>query len=1651
MLQVFHIFKKVYFLNIKNPHLLLFGFFFAICINKYRLLKNHFTCMQRCCMLAVILLCHTVGFAQPKAAFTSSVTAGCNPVVVQFKDASTGSPTSWKWDLGNGNTSTQKNPGAIYNNPGTYTIKLTVKNAAGTDSIKKTSYITVYAKPTIDFDVAPPTGCLPLSVQFTDKTTNDTTKLATWTWDFGDGEVSTDQSPKHIYTTVGNFSVSLSVTNKYGCSSFLQKQSAVNVDGAVNTDFDYSYANACSPPTIVTFNNNTASGSQVNYQWYFGDGGSSADQNPVYTYNTNGKFNIQLIAITNSGCRDTVTKSISIGTVTPNFIMPSGSCANKKVIFTDSSSPTPIFIAWDFGDNKQGIGATVGHSYSAPGSYPVKMIANFGTCTDSITKVFTVTNKPIAKFTATGNTNSCALPGIVQFQNASQNAVTYKWDFGDGQTSTQQAPSHTYKLAGFYDVTLIAINSNGCSDTLVAPKYIQLGPPRIDSLFNSPFGGCAPANVGFKAAISSGDPVTSYTWDFGDNSAVSNAATPTHKYLSVGTYTVKLKVVTATGCSDSATFLRAVLVGNKPQANFSASPTDACASVPIQFSDHSTGDVTDWNWRFGDGGTSNESNPAYKYTDTGYFSVTIIVRSNGCPDSVTLKNYVHVTSPIAKYSVDFQCGQKLTRTFTDHSINATSWAWDFGDGQTSNVQNPKHNFKKAGVYYVSLTVTNGNCTDTKTDTLSVVNQAAVFSYTPAKTTLCKYDVLTFTASKYDTLTVSSIYWNFGDGNSLQNFGNVPTAKHAYTRAGSYTPFAVIQNKTGCRDTVLNSALVFTVYGPTAAFTNTTGICVNGTVTFNDNSTTDGLHPIKKWIWNYGDSKTDSLAGGPFSHIYNKAGSYNVKLKILDSYGCYDTLVRNNADTVTSPRAAFTLADSTKCLNSLVSFVDSSKGVSLNYNWSFGDGTTSNQTAPQHQYLKLGTYTVALGVTDKFGCRDTITKVNYVVIANPTAKFTNKDSLGVCPPLIIHPVSSSINYTFLTWDFGDGNTSNVANPVHYYNTAGNYTLKLTAQGHGNCISVMSKPVVVLGPSGKLSYSPLTLCNSDSVKFTATGHKIVSYTWDFADGGTLSGADSSFKYAYNNPGRFLPQLIIVDSSGCQVTLSNVKDTIQVGGVTAAFTAQTAPGCDSATVTFTDNSAIQFDALKSRLWSMGDGTTTNVQNPVHYYKKTGTETVILKLVTNIGCTSADTLTVPVTVNQAPIVKAVIPTAVCVNSPATYSATNNSVPKGTINWLWQFGNGDTVNLNGDVSSQIKSTYTYTTSNTYTVAVTATNEFGCTDSVHGTITVNPLPVVNAGNDTALCFGQQLILQPTGAATYNWAGNNTLSCTSCQTPVAKPDTSSWYFVTGKSLVGCTAEDSIHIAVKKPFTVKAPVSDTLCTGFSVQLNATGAETYSWQPTTALSNPGIANPMASPTTTTTYTVTGTDSLHCFTATADVVVNVFGNPTVNIIDSVVTIMAGASYLPSTTASPDVVQWQWQPPVGLSCTNCAQPTMAPKQTTRYKEKVFNQYGCSATDYVTVQVLCNNKSLYIPNTFSPNGDNANDYFYPRGGGLFNIKSLRIFNRWGQPVFQKLNFAANDPSSGWDGKFNGQAAPADVYVYIVEVVCTNGTVVTSKGDITLLR
>jgi gliding motility-associated-like protein len=1600
-------------------------------MRKFNLLANF------CFYLILTIIGAVPSYAQLNAGFSANRTEGCAPLVVQFRDESSGNPTNWRWDLGNGTLSFFQHPAATYFNPGTYTIKLVASNASQTDSVIKTQYITVHASPTVNFNSSDTSGCFPLRVQFTDLSMPGDGNIISWLWDFGDGDTSAIPSPQHTYTDAGNYNVSLQVKNNRGCIQSITRLNYIKLNNGVKADFTVGASSNCRPPTPINFTNTSTGTGSLSYQWFFGDGGSSTLQNPTYTYNAAGTYTVRLIVRNNTGCIDSIVKTnaIVIGTVATAFTSPPIVCAGKPTLMLNNSTPAPTGASWDFGDASSSTEINPIKTYGSPGNYTIKLVSIFGSCRDSSTVPIQVLAKPSTDFSG-NNITACKPPLNASFSQLATGAVSYKWFFGDGDSSTQENPTHTYTSYGSFPVTLVTTNAAGCTDTVGKAAYVNIQRPQV-SIVQIPQEGCVPFAYQPIIQINSPDSIISYLWNFGDN-YTSTLANPPHTYTVAGVYTITLTYTTAGGCTDSIKAIDAIRVGEKPIVNFIATPRFACAFQSIRFNDLSTGPVGDrWLWSFGDGGTSTEKDPTHIYQDTGWFSVTLVVWNNGCSDSLHIPNYIQIKAPIARFIDSSGCGEKTKRWFIDRSIGATSWFWNFGDGNSSNLQNPIHSYTAPGSYIVTLTVKNDTCEHTTSRQIVIVSESAAF--TANDTIVCKGATVNFSALNSSTANVRSYQWSFGDG----GFGSNVTTSHIYTRAGIYSVQLIITDINGCTDTLIKPQYI-KVNGPTADFTAITpAVCNQSSVLFADSSFSDNSHPIKQWIWNYGDGFSDTLTAPPFQHLYNLPGLFTVSLTVVDSIGCIDRQQRNGYLIISKPFPAFISPDTLSCTNKPIRFLNQTTGNGpFSFQWELGNTTISTALQPITSYIAEGDYSVKLIVTDRYGCKDSLTKSNYIKIRNPKAIFTISDSVATCPPLVVNFTNQSQNYTRYEWDFGDGTRSLVANPIHFYTYPGIYRAKLTITSNGGCIDSLIKIITVRGPQGTFRYDKLIGCEPTTVGFTGMTKDIVSFIWDFNDGTVVETTDSIISHTYTRRGIYLPKMILKDPQGCQVSIPG-RDTIRIYGVDANFGLSEQLVCDSGLVNFRDSS-VSNDLITGYRWDLGNGIISTQKNPSHFYKQTGNYPIQLIIVTQQGCTDTANNAVPIRIVESPIITIRADTGACVPAIANFNGMvvrNNS---GNLQWQWNFGNGSSSNLQNPLP------VTYALAGTYNTRMIGTNSSGCADTSYHNYIAYPLPIIDAGNEQIICRDAVTDLTASGAIQYSWSPAIGLSCTDCPSPKASPQINTTYYLQGRNIYGCFASDSVLIRVQQPFNIQVSRGDTLCVGESLQLFASGADQFLWSPPTGLDNTRSNNPRAKPGASIVYQVIGRDNFGCFADTGLVPVVVYPYPKVNAGEDK-TVSVGTTVPISAVLSGDVTSIKWSPPLGLSCINCPNPVASPKQTTTYNIEVVNKGGCVTKDEITLFVFCDNGNLFVPNTFSPNADGNNDVFYPRGKGLFTIKTMRVFNRWGEVVFERTNFAANDATKGWDGTHKGKLSAQDVYVYTIEVICDNNTVLTYNGNIALIR
>ncbi|MBN4051575.1 PKD domain-containing protein [bacterium AH-315-M05] len=557
--------------------------------------------------------------------------------------------------------------------------------------------------------------------------------------------------------------------------------------------------------------------------------------------------------------------------------------------------------------------------------------------------------------------------------------------------------------------------------------------------------------------------LVSWDWDFGDGT-FSTDTNPSHVYITPGPYAVQLIVTDYLGCQDTA--IKSIVVSPQPMANYAAA--NVCLNQATVFADASTianGTIIAWQWDFGDGtGTSTAQNPTYTYSIPDTFTVTLTVTSDsGCTTVVGYPVEVFPL-PVAGFTTANVCLYD-DAVFTDASTISSgiinSWQWDFGDGNTSNTQNPANLYNMDGPYAVSLIVTSDNsCQDTIVQPIQIYPAPnAGFS----TNNVCLYDDAVFTdASSVSSGIIISWNWNFDDGNTSTT--QDPT--HPYLTDGTYDVSLVVITDNNCVDTVIQPLIIYPV--PIAGFT-TGPICLDDAAVFTDVTTINSPDNVVLWDWDFGDGLGTSTIQNP-SYNYGSEGLYNVQLNATSNNSC----TNNTSLTIEIyplPMINFTSDKINGCAPLCVDFFDLTtlSGGTLNsWDWDFGDGSPdATAQNPSYCYLNNGQtsliYDVTLTVTTNQGCQSDSTILEIEVYPVPVAIFDFSPLTGTILNPFINFIDQSISNSIAlwSWDFGDGYTSTITSPTHAYADTGNYLVELLVRNPFGCLDSVIRDVVIEG--------------------------------------------------------------------------------------------------------------------------------------------------------------------------------------------------------------------------------------------------------------------------------------------------------------------------------------------------------------------------------------------------------------------------------------------------------------------------------------------------------------------------------------------------------------------------------------------------------------
>jgi gliding motility-associated-like protein len=1236
-----------------------------------------------------------------------------------------------------------------------------------------------------------------------------------------------------------------------------------------------------------------------------------------------------------------------------------------------------------------------------------------------------------------------------------------------------------------FSVRLTVENAEGCKTYAI--KTINIVKPYVFIEYLSTTGNglnsCKPFSV--KLGTSSSDSIVSYKWTVsGSGGQTSTEAKPEFTFTSVGYYTVTLEYTTINGCKGTV-LTNGINVLPIPKANFaSVSGTEICGNIPVLFDNLSTGELFRGTWlvngvqTFGEYFDPSNSDLYYRFTSEGKHTITYIANNGICSDTMTRENYITVKPPFVKIQNHKKTcdGTRGEVTFIDSSKQGTSWLWNFGDGTivTYNTHKPNiiHEYKSSGNYKVKLSVTNGSCTVSDSVFVSVLLKQKP-QLTVSNPDICSDQNLNYSITGLEAMpNTNGWYYNFsrieyGDQSSF--FGNniyypgyyidrMPFNGSLSGVNGEKDKLRMIlyNSNYGCYDTT--NYISYSVKGAKAGFEIVNdNQCYQLPVTFRDTSKASANNSIVSWEWNFGDGNVqNSNSGGVITHTYANPGYYYVMLKVKDAAGCITSSSSYTGYAeVKGPKAAFSSSGTNVPLNSTIYFYNNTNAFNAYttvYSWNFGDGTpVVNANYPSHTFTVAGTYTVTLTATDPLtGCTSTAKQVITVRNFNTAFSFNTSFVANTsCPPVIARFSNTSVGYVKVSWDFGDGTTAgNVNYPSHIYTKPGKYIVKLLVYGDNELKGTFIDSVVVKGQNATISFNPKESCSSQEVRFKGSSSGISSYLWDFGDGIFYSSADSVASHSYKAPGVYSPVLLGTNADGCTVAFP-ADDKITIDSLSAKISGIPAKACNEAAIQFNADvfsvGAVNNPGFLTYKWNFGTGNaadTSNVSNPLFKYTSPGTYTVSLQVRSKSGCLKIVTETV--IINQSSKAAITAANAVCAGNTVIFNG-NASISNG-VQWKWDFKNGQQSFVQNPPAQL------FSQPGNYDVSLIVNNN-GCSDTAVHKLTVNPLPDIQlTASSIKLCAGNSVQLSASGGSQYRWTPAGSVSDSTISAPVASPLITTSYKVIVTTAAGCKKADSLTIQVIQPFKLTAQKEYTICELESIPLTVTGANSYKWIGNIqGLNTLNTGTVVARPPGTIIYTVVGFDAEGCFSDTAFINVTVNKRPFVNAGNDA-EILPGGPYKFTTTSSADVIKWTWTPPDFLSCTQCESPVSTTTRNIEYVVTVNNELGCTATDSVTLKILCNGAQVFIPNSFTPNNDGLNDVFRVLGNGASYIKSFVIYNRWGNKVFERKDITADQPSAGWNGYYKGFLAPAGTYSFYVQLVCdATGDKFEHRGTVLLLQ
>ena len=1053
--------------------------------------------------------------------------------------------------------------------PQVHTVKLTTINRFC--SLPLTKEFIVYPELDADFSPDDTSGCHPFGIQFNNLSTGsiDTSRFY---WNFGDNNTSYFMNPLHLYKNISNddttFQVTLVATSPYVCRDTIRKN--ITVYPYVLGEFSIDSSLSCSPISVQI--NPQGSVGVDTFLWHYYDPLFSVIDSNVIRHNklpfnfyhadttqpNPDTINIALIAVNRFGCRDTaeVRTIIVYPEVISDFqFAPADVCDSTSISFLNNSKGYNLEYLWQFGNGNSSALENPSSIYFNRGDSDTTLYITLKATSDFFcvdTKRDSIIVHPYVNANFGLDFENNCTPILATFSNLSIRGHDFEWDFGDGTNSTTSATPFTHQYWNddpdndtTYTIQLVALNNEGCSDTV--SRFLNIFPHVVAAFDISDSVGCSPLNVAFTNSSTGG--VLAYLWDFGNGTSSTNHSPIPRTYTNYTdndtSYVITLTAINPYGC-DSTTY-DTVDVYAFIDASINLPLADSCSPFILHPDNLSSPGAHIYEWDLINSGLPTDYNfiPDFgTLSNTGIITDTLYLRliAYGANDPEHLacadRDSVMVLV-FPELDVGFTLNDGLTScqpyisTITNNTNipSGNTFQWFIDDTYYSSARDPLPlnipNYEDTDVDHVIRLSGQSmhGCRDTAWQTITV------YSLVDARFTVNKSGICSADSFEIDRRTsrggIIEYEWNFAGDVQIRDDS---IFSYSFENTSSSVPVSklitlTVRNSHDCTSDISRTLNVYPEVRANFAIDDST-VCYPHPTTFTNSTDNASIYS-----WDFGDGSGSNNAT-PVPHEFANYDNtvdetYTINMVARSQYNCYDS-IQHGITVYAKPEAEFYFPVSVDCPPFEASMVNESEGFSLTYLWDFNDGTTSLLEDPEHTFSNPGStiidIPITLIVTSGRSCMDTVVRV-LNVYPDVVVDFTTSENVG-CSPLAVNFNGQTTNVSNMIWYIDGLAFSTLEDPSYRFvnNTPGtrDYDVTFSAYSIYGCGDDTTKTITVYSsPTAEFIPDPIIqdYNTEDDQTLVAFFNETLfqdnwNYYWDFGDGNSSDNSDASFNYIYGD---------------------------------------------------------------------------------------------------------------------------------------------------------------------------------------------------------------------------------------------------------------------------------------------------------------------------------------------------------------------------------------------------------------------------------------------------------------------------------------------------------------------------------------------------------